>query len=77
MSGGEIYIEYIPSGHAFEVVAIDAETATEIRFIAPRDTPEADIRALVRSKMNYVLSRNSKKIVGHKPPGDRRRGIIV
>ena len=55
MSKGEIYIEIHPVGRALEIVALDAETATEVRFIAPDSASEDEIKALARSKMNYVL----------------------
>ncbi|MAT35941.1 MAG: hypothetical protein CMK06_12530 [Ponticaulis sp.] len=73
MSGGEIYIEILQSGSALEIVAIDRDSLTEVRFIAPASTPEADIKALARAKMNYVLSRGGEE--PRKP--DNKRGIIV
>lgn len=76
MAGGEIYLEILNVGQALEVVAIDANTRTEVRFAAPASASEEQIKMLARSKINYVLTRgekDKKKI----PPRDNRGGIIV
>lgn len=77
MSGGEIYIEINPVGSALEIVAIDSETATEVRFIAPKDASESAIKSLAQSKMRYVLTKAAAKAVSQKPSGGSRGGIIV
>ena len=76
MTGGEIYLEILNVGQAVEVVAIDADTKTEVRFATPASASEEQLKLLARSKIKYVLSRagnDSKKI----PPRDNRGGIIV
>ena len=74
MSKGEIYIEIHPVGKALEIVALDAETATEVRFIAPDSAGEDEIKALASSKMTYVLGKAAEAPEDKRPPG---RGIIV
>ncbi|MAP94673.1 MAG: hypothetical protein CMK07_06950 [Ponticaulis sp.] len=74
MSEGEIYIEIVPHRHAIEVIAIHSETAREIRFMAPTDTPESAIKELARAKMSYVLSKDDESPNKTEKPG---RGIVV
>jgi hypothetical protein len=55
-----IILELTTVGSSQKVTAIDDETGVEVSFIAPANAARADIERLARSKLTYVLQKNSR-----------------
>ncbi|WP_203292381.1 DUF6898 family protein [Maricaulis parjimensis] len=72
---GEIYIEIIGIGNALRVAAIDADTAEEVVFQVPKNTPRAEVEYLAKAKLNWKLNRNTDK--KKRPDTGSGRGITV
>ncbi len=79
---GQIYLEFARVGNAMEVRAIDALDGLEVSFMAPVNTPEAEITLISRQKLAYVRKKQAEnrakqeaQEAAKKP--DNRRGIIV
>ena len=68
---GEIYIEIVGIGQALRVAAIDSETAEEVVFQVPKNTPRSEVEHLARAKLNWKLNRNSDQ---NKRPDKKRPG---
>lgn len=75
-----IILEFARIDNAMEVRAIDASDGLEISFMAPANTPEAEIELIARRKLAWVRARKEGS-GGHKnkPPHSSRggRGIVV
>ena len=54
-----IILELTTVGASQKVTAVDEATGTEVSFIAPSSAARADIERLARSKLDYVVKRNS------------------
>ncbi|WP_018996690.1 DUF6898 family protein [Hirschia maritima] len=84
MSGSsQMYLEFNQVGKAMEVRAVDAGDGLEVSFIAPVNTPEAEITLIARRKLAYVrrklsgtASSSDEKNAGKKSR-DSRRGIVI
>jgi len=53
----EILLEMTTIGNALRVVAIDAETGTEVTFQAPATTSRPTLERLAADKLRYVMGK--------------------
>lgn len=61
MSASEGFlIERIQIGNSLEVRAIDPADGLEVSFIAPVNTPDAEIRLLSQRKLEFVRARHAR-----------------
>lgn len=73
-----ILIEMARIGNAYEVRAVDADDGLEIAFIAPLNTPEAEIHLLAQRKLDYVRRKRANENAPlQSEQKSSRRGIIV
>jgi len=72
---GDIYLEIVGIGQALRVAAVDADTAEEVVFQVPKNTPRAEVEYLARAKLNWKLKRNADK--KKRPDSKPGRGITV
>lgn len=81
MSGSaHMYLEFHRAGNAMEVRAVDAGDGLEVSFMAPVNTPEAEITLIARRKLAYVRRKieNAESGAAEKPKRpDSRGGIVV
>lgn len=52
-----IILELTTVGASRKVTAVDEATGTEVCFVAPASTAQADIERLARAKLDYVLKK--------------------
>ncbi len=77
-----VLLEYFKHGNAMEVRAIDPADGLEVSFMAPSNTPDAEIELIARRKLQWVRARKAgdggggqKKRPPRSPGGGR--GIVV
>jgi hypothetical protein len=56
----EILLEYTRIGNSVRVVAVDAETGTEVTFQAPLHTSSAEMQRTAVSKLKYVMGKQKQ-----------------
>ncbi len=81
-NAGHIYLEFAQVGNSVEVRAVDAADGLEVAFIAPVNTPEAEVTLIARRKLDYVRRKQAQKTQSEAASSktqnrDGRRGIIV
>ena len=54
-----ILLEVVQIGASLKVAAIDEATGTEVSFVAPANTSQADIERLANAKLRYVLAKKN------------------
>ncbi len=63
-AGGDIYIEIIPLDKGLRIVAVDADTGTEVVFAAPSNCSRARIDELAKAKLQRRLSLEKQRKSG-------------
>lgn len=61
MGGGDILFEFHRIGSYLKVVAIDADTATEISVVGPATGSRELLKRTAIAKLRYVLQRDADK----------------
>jgi hypothetical protein len=56
----EIFVEYTQIGHSMRVVAVDAETGTEVSFQAPLGISRKEMERVAVDKLMYVMKKRKK-----------------
>lgn len=74
---GEIYLEIHQVGKAQRITAIDPETALEVVFTAPINSPRSEIETLARNKLSARVARERAKAARTAPPAATQRGRLV
>jgi hypothetical protein len=57
--GRRLILELVSVGRSLKVTAVDEATGAEASFVAPANTARADIERLARSKLAYVMKKQS------------------
>lgn len=73
----EIYLEMHQVGKAQRITAIDPETALEVIFTAPVNTPRSEIETLARNKLTARIVRERAKAAPASRPARAERGRLV
>lgn len=71
MANREVLFEMTRVGAYMKVVAVDAETGTEVSIVGPANAPEAALKQQAVNRLLFVLKR---KFEGKAPP---RSGLDV
>lgn len=74
---GEIYLEMQQVGKAQRITAIDPDTALEVIFTAPVNTPRSEIETLARNKLMARIARERAKSAPVVRPARAERGRLV
>lgn len=56
----EILIQIVAVGNALKVTAVDAQTGTEVSFMAPKNTPMLSLKMMAKKKLAYVMNKNNQ-----------------
>lgn len=56
----EILIQIVAIGNALKVTAVDAQTGTEVSFMAPKNTPMLSLKMMAKKKLAYVMNKNNQ-----------------
>lgn len=56
-ASGEVYFEFIPAGAYVRVVAIDADTGTEVTVVGDANASQAILERTALAKLAYVLKK--------------------
>lgn len=74
---GEIFLEMHQVGKAQRITAIDPDTALEVIFTAPVNTPRSEIETLARNKLTARIARERAKAAPAVQPARAERGRLV
>ncbi|PCH82377.1 MAG: serine hydroxymethyltransferase [Hyphomicrobiales bacterium] len=57
---GTVYFEFIKHGNTIKVVAIDAESGTEVSTLGPVYASENELQQIAYKKLQIVLQKNAR-----------------